>query len=134
MVGYHVSAGTRFVPLTPARVLDTRDGTGVPAAPLGGGAVVTVNLDGVGGIPKAGVAAVAVNITAIGGTSASFLTVFPAGTPLPNASNVNFLKGQTVPNLAVVPTGGNASQISVFNSYGSSGGVHVIGDVVGYFT
>jgi len=54
--------------------------------------------------------------------------VYPTGTPTPLASNLNFLAGQTVPNLVMTPLGANG-RVSIFNLTGSS---HVIVDVVGW--
>jgi serine protease len=53
-------AGT-FHPLDPARILDTRDGTGVDGrrvGPLGALQVIAVDATGVGGVPETGVGAV----------------------------------------------------------------------------
>ena len=47
----------------------------------------------------------------------------------PNASDLNFVAGQTVPNLVVVKVGAGG-QISFTNAAGST---DLIGDVVGYF-
>ena len=44
-------------------------------------------------------------------------------------SNLNFVPGQTVPNLVMVRIGTNA-KISLYNSAGST---DLIADVVGYF-
>lgn len=50
---------------------------------------------------------------------------------MPNASNVNFAKNQTVPNLAVVPVGSDG-KVALRNS--STGGtVQLVSDVAGYF-
>ncbi len=132
-VGYYRTVGTGFVALAPSRVLDTRDGTGAPASSLSGGEVVTVDLDGVGGLPTSGVAAVAMDLTAIGGSSSPHITARPTSQAFPDSSNLNVAAGMVVPNLVVIATGGNGSQISFFNSYGSSGGVHLIGDLVGHY-
>jgi hypothetical protein len=79
-------------------------------------------------------------LTATQPTQASYLTAFPADQSLPNASNVNFEAGQTVPNLAIVrtstaslPSGLPQSQgwIAIYNRFGTT---HVIVDVFGYFT
>ena len=45
-------------------------------------------------------------------------------------SNLNFSKGQTTANLAVVPVGADG-KISIYN--GSSGSVQLIADIAGYF-
>ena len=113
-----------YYPLAPARILDTRTGSG----PLAGGGAITVPIAGAGGIPANGVYAAVVNVTVTNTTAASYLTIYPAGTPQPLASSLNWTAGQTVPNLvevAVGPTGG----VNIFNS---SGLTDVIVDVEGY--
>ena len=45
------------------------------------------------------------NVTVTAPTASSFLTIWPSGAPLPNASSLNFVPGQTVPNLVVAPLG-----------------------------
>ena len=46
------------------------------------------------------------------------------------ASSLNFVRGQTVPNLVVCKVGADGA-VCIFNSAGTS---HVIVDVVGFFT
>jgi len=73
---------------------------------------------------------VIVNTTVTGPTQNSFLTVFPADvTPRPTASNLNFLTGQTVPNLVIVKT----SATGDVKAYNAVGQTDVIFDNVGYF-
>jgi hypothetical protein len=119
------STGSLFHPVTPSRILDTRNGGG----PVGAAAALDVTVTGRGGVPTAGVSAVVMNVAVTGATAASFLTVFPSGEPKPWAANLNFLPGQTVPNLVVAKlgTGGRAS---IANAAGT---VDVIADVAGWF-
>ena len=124
------SEGGRYAPLTPARILDTRNDTGGLAGRIGSAITVDVQVTGRGGVPEAGVTAVAMNVTVTGPTSSGFLTIYPAGRPRPLASNLNFTPGQTVPNLVVVKVGAGG-KVSMFNS---SGATDVIYDVAGYFS
>ncbi len=117
-----------YHPLVPARILDTRTSVGGHAAPLGGGQTINVQVAGQGGIPAAGATAAVLNVTVTNTTARSYLTVYPAGVPQPLASNLNWVPGQTVPNLVKVPVGA-AGQVSVYNSAGS---VDVVFDVAGY--
>ena len=89
---------------------------------------IDVAINGQGGIPANGVAAVVLNVTAVGPTHAGFLTVYPTGTPRPTASNVNFVAGQTVPNLVQVAIGKRGS-VSLYNLIGNT---NVIFDVAGW--
>lgn len=118
-----------FVGLTPARVLDTRSGLGAPQQPLGAGQTLDLEVLGHGGVPATGVDAVVLNVTATNTTAASFLTVAPTGVPRPDASNLNWDAGKTVPNAVVVKVGTGGS-ITIFNAFGEA---DVLGDVVGYF-
>jgi hypothetical protein len=119
-----------FVPLTPARVLDTRGGAKVGNA-AGTAAPYVLQVTGQGGVPASGVGAVALNVTVtltedptIGG---GYVTVFPCGTR-PDASNLNFVGGQTIPNSVIAPV--SASGEVCFYVYGTA---HLIADVSGYF-
>ena len=119
-----------FVPVTPARLLDTRTGAGGNLAPLGQQVFTELDVTGVGGVPETGVTAVVMNVTVDSPTAGSFLTAWPSGETRPGVSNLNFVPGQTVPNLVTVKVGANG-RVNLFNS---SGWAHVIADVVGYYT
>ena len=127
------AAGSWFVPLTPARIVDTRNGTGAPKAPLGAGRTMAVQVAGNGGVPAIAFVispkAVVLNVTVTNPTAASDLIVWPDGASQPLASDLNFVAGQTVPNLVVVQLSASG-QIDIFNAFGSA---NVIVDVVGWF-
>jgi hypothetical protein len=124
------TAGARYNALSPSRILDTRTGTGGFSAPVGPGGTISPTVIGVGGVPASGVSAVVLNVTVTQPTAESFLTVFPSGAPRPLASNLNFVAGQTVPNLVMAKVGADG-KVSVFNNLGTS---HVIFDVVGWYS
>ncbi|WP_251056283.1 hypothetical protein [Streptomyces sp. ISL-94] len=119
----------RFVPITPSRFLDTRDGVGASKARVGPGGVVTLQVAGVRGIPATGVTAVVMNVTAVNPTEASHVMVYPNGQPRPSVSNLNFAAGQTVPNLVTVAVVNG--KVDLRNNAGS---VDLIADVTGYYT
>jgi hypothetical protein len=124
------AAGSRFNPVTPARILDTRTSPqGDPAGSVDQNETVRVDVTGVGGVP-ANATAVVLNVTITAPTTTSYLTVFPSdNASQPLASNLNFNSGQTIPNLATVKVGTDGF-VKVYNKLGS---VHVIFDVVGYY-
>ncbi len=122
--------GTRYVPLTPTRILDTRNGTGGISGPIGPAATVDVQVTGQGGVPASGVSAVALNVTVTQPTGTGFLTLFPTGAVRPLAANLNFTPAKTVPNLVVVKVG-TGGKVSMYNSAGSS---HVVYDVAGWYS
>src|SRR5713101_5748179 len=111
----------QFVPVVPARITDTRAGSGQTNAgkTLAAGTTLNVTATGVGGVPGTGVSAVVINVTAVDQTANGFFTVFPQGTTLPTASNLNWVPGQTVPNRVIVPVPAGG-QISIYNGLGSA--------------
>ncbi|MDP1805502.1 MAG: fibronectin type III domain-containing protein, partial [Acidimicrobiales bacterium] len=123
------SSGARFSPLPPARVLDTREGNGAPLAKVAPNSSIDLQVAGRGGVPASGVSAVVLNVTVTETTALSFLTAWPAGEARPLASNLNFVAGQTVPNLVLVKVG-TGGKVSLFNYAGST---HVIADVSGWY-
>jgi hypothetical protein len=120
------------VALSPARITDTRTGSGLPNAGmrLGAGSTLDIQVTGATPVPATGVSAAILNVTATNTSSSSFLTVWPTGVTRPTASNLNWVAGQTVPNRVIVPVG-TGGKVSVYNS---SGGTDVLVDVSGYFT
>jgi hypothetical protein len=99
-----------FSPLAaPQRLLDTRpDGTTADGAFANTGAadfsVITLPVTGRAGI-AGDAGSIALNVTVTAPASPGFLTVFPCGAAQPNASNLNFLPGQTVANLVITKIG-----------------------------
>lgn len=62
--------------------------------------------------------------------SFGFVTAYASGTTRPNASNVNFAVGQTVPNLVTVPVGTDG-KVTLYNR--SSGSTQLLADVFRYY-
>ncbi|APU42809.1 MULTISPECIES: hypothetical protein [unclassified Streptomyces] len=125
-----VTPGSDFTPYKPTRLLDTRYGTGGPAAKIPAYGTTRVKISGNGDIPT-GVTAVVLNVTVTNTTSGGHVTVWPTGSERPITSNVNFAKGQTVPNLVIVPVDRNGF-VDLYN--GGWEPVDLIADVTGYFT
>ncbi|MET7820557.1 right-handed parallel beta-helix repeat-containing protein [Micromonospora zamorensis] len=120
--GWYGKAGDGFATETLKRVLDTRTEDGA-LAPNG---TRTLNLDRK---VSPGATAVVLNVTVTAPQTNGVLKVFPYGSPVPNASNLNFVPGQTIPNLVIVPV--KDLKANIHNQ--SSGSVHVIADLAGYF-
>ena len=125
-----VPAGaTRFVPLTPQRILDTRLGIGAPLAKVPAGGEIVLSVLGRGGVPSSGVSAVVLNMTAAEAGDAGYVTAYPSGVGRPDASNLNLERaGQTIPNLSTVAVGADGN-VRLY-SYGAT---HLIADVAGYY-
>ncbi len=133
VAGYFTPATTatagRFVPMTPTRILDTRNATGA-ASKIARGGIIDVTMLGRAFVPAAGVSAVALNVTATQTTGAGFVTAWPSGTLRPIVSNLNAVAAnQTIANQVIVPVG-VGGKVSFF----SDAGTHLIADVAGYFT
>jgi hypothetical protein len=134
--GYFTDAsgsGAPFTTLNPTRIVDTRYGTGGFYSPLGPAITMVVTVAGNGGVPSISSStppkAVVLNVTVEGATAASDLVVWPDGASLPVASDLNFVRGQTVPNLVIVKLSA-AGKIDIRNDFGSTS---VIVDIVGWF-
>jgi hypothetical protein len=122
-----VATGSGFVGVTPTRLLDTRLGAGAFQPGETRSLIVTR-----GPVPSMFSStpprAVVLNVTVTNPSSPSYLTVFPGGA-LPLASDLNFVGGQTVPNMVVVKVAADGT-IKLFNAAGS---VDVIVDLVGWY-
>jgi hypothetical protein len=118
------------VPVAPARIFSTLTGAG--ACRLQPKGRLDVKVTGVGGVPSTGVGAVALNVTGVrpSGTSATYLSVYPAGTPYAGNSTVNVAVGGTSAALVIVPVG-SSGRVSIRSSYAP---IDVNVDVAGYFT
>jgi len=134
VVGYYATSavtthGSRLRPLSPARVVDTRNGTGGVQGPLGDGAQFDIKLRGVGGVPDDGsVTAVIVNLTGSEAARTTYVQATPTGTS-GTTSSLNLLPGQNKANLAMVPLSADG-RAHVFNLFGP---MQLIADVVGYY-
>lgn len=118
-----------FYPLTSARLLDTRNGTGAPQGPVGPAGTLNLQVSGLKGVPTAGVAAVVINLTATGGTSNGHLIAYSTGETRPGVSTLNYVRNTTRANGATVKLG-TGGKITLYNSAGS---VNVVVDVLGYY-
>ncbi|MCU1501768.1 MAG: hypothetical protein JWM12_1122 [Ilumatobacteraceae bacterium] len=130
VVGYFSAQGGRFVPVSPQRLVDTRDGTGMPQAQIGPGQTVTVPIVRGGSPVPASATGAVLNVTSAESSAQSFITLFPFGEGRPaEGSTVNPRVGVPVPNHAYVKLG--AGNASLFNFAGST---DVVIDVFGYIT
>lgn len=121
-----------FYTVTPCRIVDTRNSDG----PFGGPAFAplstrTFAIPGSCGIPV-DATAIAANLTVTNATGAGHFVVYPAGTPQPSTSTLNFAPGQTRANNAVL-TLGVSGQITVFCTLPFGGTADLVLDVAGYF-
>jgi hypothetical protein len=132
----------RFVALDPFRVFDTRVSSPFPApGKLPQGAALFVRPSAHPALPDTGMGSLVLNVTVTEPTSFGWVAVFPGDvTTLPLASNLNFVAGQTVPNLVIVKVGTGLPPppitqvpgwVAFYNRFGAS---HLLADIAGYFT
>jgi hypothetical protein len=119
-----------FIPITPARLLDTREANGVPSSLRpAAGETVSPDITGRGGVPLVGASAIVGNTTATESAADGYVTVFPRSIAMPTASNLNLERaGQTIANHTTVKL--NDGGVSVFTQRGT----HLILDVSGFYT
>jgi hypothetical protein len=121
-----------YTPLVaPARLLDSRPGGPTVDGQVSGigqrlaGSVLELPVANRAGLP-ATTGTVVLNVTVTEPVGSGYVTVYPCGQPVPLASNLNFVAGQTVPN-AVVATVGTGGKVCLF----TSASTHLVADVFG---
>jgi hypothetical protein len=146
--GWFSSTGEALTPSSPVRICDTRD----PSAIGGAGDVVpgvtgqcansgialspnttstdptTIQVTGIAGIPTTAKVVVA-NITVVSTKSSGYLTAWQSGTTQPKTSNINWGKGQVMPNM-VLSSLNSKGQMEIY----CSSTADVIVDVVGWYS
>ena len=132
VTGYYTAdlTGAKFVPITPARLLDSRNGTGLSGLFLAN-SPRTFAVAGQGGVPGSA-KGVTGNITVVGETAGWAVFLGPNPTANPSTSTINFLANEVKGNgltVALSPSGGlSATYIS-----SSGNNTHLVFDVTGYF-
>jgi len=126
--------GDATTAVDPARILDTRPGPGQIglAGPFTATSARVLQVTGHGGVPVGATAAV-LNVTSVNPTADSFLSLTPDALgpgQVPATSNLNLAAGTVRPNLVVVKLSASGT-VTIYNN---SGSVHVLADVVGYFS
>ena len=124
----------RFYPLTPCRLIDTRQAGQAPALNAGGTREFKVR--GTCGLPTDAKAA-ALNVTVITPSQKGHIRVFPSDVALPNISTLNFAGGENaVANGAIIPMPADTAStndMSAFLYMVAPGTGHLVVDVTGYF-
>jgi hypothetical protein len=134
-----------FFPLVPCRLVDTRFVTGGPAPIVPGSPrdfEANLNLGPQGGnaagcgVPSLDPAAIQVTITAVNPTGTGNLRAYPVGSPVPNASVVNYAlpgTGLNLANTTTLPILQSGASATEFTIQADASTTHVVVDVVGYF-
>ena len=144
---YHGSSSTATDPdsyggfhsIEPLRLLDTRSTDLWDGTPLDAGFAVETAFTFENPDLDRRIKAFAVNVTVTRPAAAGFLAAWVGDDSTPTTSTVNFTKGRTVANMAIVPTQvctfctaePTARSIGVWNA--SVGASHIIVDLVGVF-
>lgn len=128
-----------FFTLAPCRIIDTRN----PPGPTGGPKLVANTLRnfpivGLCGVPS-NATAIAMNVTVVQPTDFGNLRIAPAGQPVPLASVINWAASDVaVANGAIIALGndgaGNHLSVQCDMPPASTGQVHLVIDVTGYFS
>lgn len=133
----NVSAALHFVPITPCRVIDTRNQDAFSGTSLVGGAARDYTIPGSANInssncPGVSIPATALaysmNVTVLPNKTLSFLTVYPKGRSRPNVSTLNSYDGRVKSTAAIV----GADSTGTISFYATDD-TELVVDVDGYF-
>ena len=142
--GYFSSTGDLLTPSSPVRICDTRSPTSIGGSDVASNVSgqcnnsgkplnpssdpITVQVTGIAGIPTTAKVVVA-NITVVNTTDSGYLTAWAAGATRPATSNINWGKGQVMPNMVISALNSNGQmEIYTFST------ANVIIDVVGWYS
>ncbi len=95
-----------------------------------GGGTISIAIGGTNSIPITASATVC-NVTVTEPKSFGFVTAYDSGSLRPNASNLNYAKDQTIPNLVTVRLGTADGKVNLYNQ--SAATAQLVTDVFGYF-
>jgi hypothetical protein len=130
--GYFVPATTAgalaFYPVTPCRLVDTRNGT-LLSGPFGAGQSRTLPILASSCNVPSTAQAYSLNFAVVSpGTSVGYLTAYPTGIMLPTTATLNDLTGTIAANAGIVPAGSGGS-IDVY----ATDATQLVVDINGYF-
>ncbi len=126
------AGSSTFVPLPPARILDTRVRTGITTGPLRSHVADSFMVWGQGGVP-AGATAVTGNLTVTGQTSLGFFFIGPSAANSPTSSTLNFPKGDDRANAVTVALSSEGKLWVTYAAPTLGPTADAIFDVTGYF-
>ncbi len=128
------TSGSTYHAVSPARLLDTRNGTGGISGPLSSHVARSFGLTGGGSPIPAGATAVTGNLTVTGQTSGGYFFIGPDGTNDPTSSTLNFPVRDDRANNVTVALGAGGTLWVTFVAPTAGNSAHAIFDVTGYFT
>ncbi|MDP9482593.1 MAG: hypothetical protein M3P84_05150, partial [Chloroflexota bacterium] len=133
ITGYFDSTGSRYIALSPERIMDTRTGTGGLSGKFVNGLVRTFDVADPGDIVPATAVAITGNLTVTGQSHAGFVFLGPTATSSPPSSTLNFPSGDTRANAVTVGLNGTGGLAAVYKSSTAGATTHLFLDVTGYF-
>ncbi|MGZ6272861.1 MAG: outer membrane protein assembly factor BamB family protein [Candidatus Limnocylindrales bacterium] len=126
-------SGAAYVPLTPSRRLDTRNGTGGLSGPFTNHAARTFQVTGGSSEVPTNATAVTGNMTVTGQTSGGYLFIGPVATNDPTSSTLNFPVGDDRANAVTVALSATGTLSVTFVAPSNGQSAQAIFDVTGYF-
>lgn len=125
VLGYDTTAttaGLRFTPVGPARILNS--------AQVKAGHAVALKVAGAGGMPAHGEAAVVLDVSVTSPAKAGRLVAYADGTTRPGVTSLSFAAGQRVTELVTARM--TDGKVDLFNA--SGGSVRLTANTVGYYS
>ena len=135
--GPGTTGGSGFQAVTPRRLVDSRNGTGVPVGRIRPEAPIRIQVTGARvetssgattTVPTNAVAA-AITVTSVSSPGAGYITVWPCGVDRPVVSTLNFSAGAIRANGAIAALGSGGTLCLYSHSP-----TDVVVDIVGWFT
>jgi hypothetical protein len=127
---FRTAPPTTYVPLNPARVVDTRNGNGLSGV-FSASQPRTFTVAGRGSIPATAIA-VSGTLTVTGQTHAGYLSLGPDPISAPTSSTLNFPVGDTRATGVTVALGPGGTLSATYSAPGGAT-THLVFDVTGYF-
>src|SRR5579883_773917 len=125
---FQVTGPLQFVPVTPCRLLDTRQGNPILGGTMQSFTIQNLNANGpCGSLIPTNAAAYSLNVSVVPRGPLGYLTIWPQGEIQPFVATLNSLDGRIKGNAAIVPGGNNAVSVYVTDT------TDVILDINGYF-
>lgn len=136
--GFSTSTDLVFTPITPCRIVDTRNAGGViPTASsrvfkgwaanysAQGGSATNCNLP-----QSTDVAALSVNLLVIVPSGEGWIAAWPVGTTMPLVSNLNYKAGDVLANSAILKINQTSADFNLYTTTAT----HFVADVTGYYS
>jgi hypothetical protein len=132
ITGYYVQelSGSKFYSLTPGRVLDTRNGTGL-SGKFNANTARTLDIEGHVGVPAPAIA-VTGNLTVVNQTKAGYVSMTKTATSSPTTATLNFPVGDVRGNGVTGPLS-NGGSVGLVYKATSGASTDLLLDISGYF-